>query len=232
MNSRRFLLALALFPLAILAGACGHTNKLAQYDVTGKTALFRSSAASDAASSISLIESPSKNTVTEVIAAVGSVIVGDQARRKLERAINGDSIAHAISQGIRNSTADYLNMRPVEGIANDPDFIVETELTECRIISSSAGIALRVQGNSRVLDRRSGGIVWEDSESHTIPLSQTYLAAFGPKVVSSGMSIFNAVQLLNLSEEEIRSVVENASMDAGREIGETLREDVADMKGR
>ncbi len=232
MNSRRFLLALALIPFALLAGACGHTNKLARYDVMGKSALFRSSSTSDAASGISLIESPSKNTVTEVIAAVGSVIVGDQARRKLERAINGDSIAHAISQGIRTSTADYLNMRPVESIANDPDFIVETELTECRIVSSSAGIALRVEGNSRVVDRRSGGIVWEDSESHTIPLSHTYLAAFGPKVVSSGMSIFNAVQLLNLSEEDIRSVVENASLDAGREIGETLREDVADMKGR
>ncbi len=230
MNTRWFLSA--LLPFVLFLGACGHTNRLAQYDVAGKTALFRSSARSGATSGAAVIESPSKNSATEVLAAIGSVIVGDQARKKLDRAINGDSIAHAISQGIRTSTADYLNIRSVDGAGSDPDFIIETELTDCKLVSSSFGTSLRVRGNSRMIDRRSGAIVWEDAESHTIPLSRTYAAAFGPKVVSSGVSIFNAVQLLSLEEEEIRAVVDNAAMDAGREIGETLREDVADMNKR
>jgi hypothetical protein len=223
------LLLVALFPMAFLVGACGHTNQLAQYNVVGKTALFRSFSASDAASGISVVESPSKNTAVEIIAAIGSAIVSDQSRRKLERAFNGDSVAHGISQGIRNATADYLSVRPVQSMADDPDLIIETELTDCKLVSSSLGIAMQVRGKSRVIDRRSGTIVWDDAESHTIPLSETYLAAIAPKAVSSGVSIFNAVQLLNLEEEELRLVVTTAAVDAGREIGETLREDVADL---
>lgn len=222
--------ALLLLPFAFLVGACGHTNHLAKFNVAGRTALYRWHATGDAASSIALIESPSDNTVVNVIAAVGSVIVGDQSRKKLERAVNGDSVAHAVSLGIRAASQDYLGMRAVESIAENPDFIVETEVDDIRFVTGSFGIALRVHGESRVIDRQTGTLVWDDSESYTIPLSETYLAAFGPKVVSSGVSIFNAVQLMNLSEEEIRSVVDRAAVDAGRDIGEVLREDISEMR--
>jgi len=228
MTFKRFLL-IGTIPLVLLFGACGHTNKLAQYDVAGRTALFRSFTVGGAASGVSVVESPARNTTMEIIAAIGSVIVSDQARRKLEQAFDGDSIAHAISLGIRNATADYLRIRPVQSMADDPDLIIETELSRCRLVSGSVGIVLHVDGKSRVIDRRTGVVVWDDSESHTIPLSETYLAVIAPKPVSSGASIFNAVKLLTLTDEELRTVANNAAMDAGREIGETLREDVADL---
>lgn len=225
----RALLAVAIIPLALLAGACGHTNKLAQYNIAGKTALFRSIAASDAASGIAAVQNPTRNETGDIIAAIGSVLVSDQARRKLEKAFNGDSVAHDISLGIRNATADYLSIRPVESMADNPDLIIETKLNKCRLVSSSFGITLHVEGESQVIDRKTGVVVWDDSETHTIPLSETYLAVIAPKPISSGASIFNAVRLMTLSEEELRCVASNAGRDAGMEIGEVLREDVADL---
>ncbi|MEP7218348.1 MAG: hypothetical protein ABI876_05505 [Bacteroidota bacterium] len=218
---------LLILPLAALMAACGHTNNLAKFPVAGKKALFRVYAVSDAASSISVVESPVKNTIVDIIAAVGSVIVSDQSKHKLEHAVNGDSIAHSVSLGTQNSTSDYLSLRPVAGMQDNPDIIVETEITEYKLISASVGLALYVRGKSRMIDRATGQIVWEDSENKTVQLSETYLAAFAPRAISSGASIFNAVRLLTLSEEEIRTVVDNAAMEVGREIGETLREDVA-----
>jgi hypothetical protein len=220
---------LPFIPIALLLGACGHTNNLAKYNVAGKSAYFRTIVSGDAASAFSSVENPAHNTITEVLAAVGSVIVTDQAHRKLERAINGDSIARAISNGTQQATSDYLSLHPVQSMADDPDIIVETELTDYRLVSGSLGMAVEVKGESRMIDRRTGRIIWDNSESKTIPLSETYLAALGSRPVRSGVSIFNAVRLLSLSEEEIRQVVDNAATDAGREIGETLREDVADL---
>jgi hypothetical protein len=82
-----------------------------------------------------------------------------------------------------------------------------------------------------MIHRPTGAIVWENSESHTIPLSETYLAPLGPAPVRSGVSIFNAVKLLSLSQEELRTVVARAAMNVGVEIGETLREDIAEIHG-
>jgi hypothetical protein len=218
---------LLLLPLAGLLAACGHTNNLAKFPVAGKKALFRVHAVPDAASSISVVESPVKNTVVDLIAAVGSVVISGQARHKLEHAVNGDSIAQSVSLGTQNATSDYLSLRAVAGMQDDPDIIVETEITEYKLLSASAGLALYVSGKSRMIDHATGQIVWEDSENRTVQLSEAYLAAFAPRAIASGASIFNAVQLLTLSEEEIRTVVDNAAMEVGREIGETLRGDVA-----
>jgi hypothetical protein len=91
---------------------------------------------------------------------------------------------------------------------------------------------MHVRAKSRMIDRKTGSIIWDDAESHTVPLTHTFGAAFAPKAVSSAASIYNAVELLSLSEEEIRSVIDQAAAQAGREIAETLREDIAEMHGR
>jgi len=226
MNMLRLFL---LLPIVALLGACGHTNNLARFKIAGKTAYYRAVASGDASSSASYIHSPARNTATDILAAIGSAVASAEGRRKLERAINGDSLAHDVSLGIRQATADYLSLRPAESMAEDPDLIIETELTDYTLRSGASGLVVRVTGMSRIIDRRSGEIVWENSETQSIPLSETYLAGIAPQPAASGASIFNAVRLLSLSEEEMRKVMKGAAVDAGREIGETLREDIADM---
>ena len=191
MKAQRLLLLLPI----VLLGACGHTNNLAKFKVTGQTAYFRTRVSGDAVSAFSYVENPAHNTITEILAAVGSAVVSDQARRKLERAINGDSIATSISRGTQQAASDYLGIRPVQGMADDPDIIIETELTDYKIVSGSLGLAVRVKGESRLIDRHSGQIIWENSESKTIPLSETYLAGVTPRPVRSGVSTQRRIRL-------------------------------------
>ncbi|MCB0712569.1 MAG: hypothetical protein KDD67_09590 [Ignavibacteriae bacterium] len=223
-----YVLLLGLITSTLLT-SCGHTNNLAKYDVAGKTALFRSWS-STSGSSTTVVESPdNESIIADIASIVGSGVMSDQAQKKLRRAINTDSIADAVAQGMWQSTSDYLGVREVKSMADDPDFIVETELTQFKLISNSGGMNAQVCAKSRIIDRRSGGVVWENSEAHTINVSNTFPAIFGPDAVRSGASVFNAVQLLNMDEEDIRKVINEAARQAGREIGETLREDVADL---
>jgi hypothetical protein len=217
---------------AMLLAACGHTNNLAKYDLKDGTVLFRASARGNAASSHVVIESPTKDAAGEVAAFVGSLIVGSQGRDRLERAVNGDSIALGVARGMEQATVDYLKLRPVSSIAENPTFIVETELTDYALVSTTLGMCVRVTGRSRMIDRASGGLVWENSETHTVPLTETYLAVAAPRVARSGVSIFNAFSLLALDDEELLRVINAGAAEAGREIGEELREDIADMNDR
>jgi hypothetical protein len=215
---------------ALVAGGCSHTNNLAKYSFSNSKILFRART-SGTASSFAGINNPVKdNAITGIIAAIGSGIVSDEGRRKLEKAIDRDTIANAIANGMQRAVTDYLNVQPVNSIADEPEFLVETDLTDYTIVSLSEGLFVKAKGKSRMIHRATGAVVWENSESHTIPLSQTYLAGLAPAPVSSGVSIYNAVQLLNLSQEELRTVFSHAATEVGEEIGETLREDIADIR--
>jgi hypothetical protein len=229
MLANRYLIT-TLAIAAIAIGGCGHTNNLAKYTVVGRTALFRAAALGGAATSYVAIESPTDHPVGGLAAVVGSIAVGERGRARIERAVNGDSIAAAVGSGIRQTTTDYLGLQPVASMADDPAFIVETSLSEYALVSTVLGVCIRVTGESRVIDRASGGIVWEDRETHTIPLSQTYVASAAPRIVRSGASIYNAVDLLTLTDEELQRLVSEAAREAGREIGEELREDIADLR--
>jgi hypothetical protein len=222
--------ATAMLAAALLAVGCGHTNNLAKYPVSGGSAVFRASVRGGAATSHVIVESPSSNAVAEVAAIVSSIAIGSSGRARLEQAIVGDSIAAAVARGVERSAIDYLSMRPVGSIDENPAFIVEVDVEEYALVSGSFGMMVRVKGHTRIIDRASGGIVWEDSEAHDVPLSQTLLAGFGPRVVRSAASIYNVVQLLQLSDEELRRVVNEGAAEAGREIGEELREDAAEMR--
>jgi hypothetical protein len=218
-----------LLAAVLLAAGCGHTNNLAKYKVAGSTALFRAYS-SGSAEAFAGIRNPSdKNIITGILAALGSGIISQEGRKKLDRAIDPDTIANAVALGMTQATSDYLGVRPVASIADDPEFLIETELTDYKLVSVAEGLFARVRGKSRMIHRKSGAVVWDNAEAYNVPLSSTYLASLAPSAVASGISIYNAVQLLQLSEEEIRKVINEASMQVGREIGETLREDVAEI---
>lgn len=233
MNARRFLRTLIPLTLAVvLLTGCGHTNNLAKYSVAGSTALFHASARGGSASSHVLVESPSDNAIAEVAAVVGSLMIGSEGHNRLERAIVADSVAAAVARGTQQAAVDYLSIRPVATIEENPTYIVETELTDYALVSTSLGMHVRVTGRSRMLDRATGGLVWENSETYTVALSETFLLGIAPRIARSGASIYNAVQLLRLSDEELQRVVNEGAEQAGREIGDELREDVAELHGR
>lgn len=227
----RYLTLLTTVLAAAVVAACGHTNNLSRYDVVNKTALVKSFSSARGESSTS-VASPSAGVVADFVAIIGSGVLSDQARRKLESAIVPDSIAAAVAEGMWNSATTYLNMKRVQSLEDSPDFVVETELTEFNLNSSSTGLSALVCAKSRMIDRRTGGIVWENSKRHTVNLSNTTLAAIAPDPIRTGVGIFNATKLLTMSEEEIREVVHSAAARVGTTIGDVLRKDIASMNGR
>lgn len=224
----RSILALLIMAMSVAVIGCSHTNNLAKFNVNNATAYYRTFVTANAESAVH-IEGLESNTATEVVAVVGGIITGGIEQNKVARAVNGDSIATSVGNGIRASTGDFLMIRPVASMAENPDLIIETELTKYKLVSSASGVRVVVEGNSRVIDRKTGGIVWEDQERHSIPISNTWLASVAPGAVAAGASIANAFQLMNLPEEQIRQLVDQAATQAGREIGETLRKDVAKL---
>ena len=229
---QRFNILLFGLGISTLLISCGHTNNLEKYTIAGKTALFRSWSSTSGSSTTAVNSPDNQSIIADIATIVGSGVMSDQAQKKLRRAIDIDSIAGAVAEGMWQSTNDYLSIREVNSIGDDPDFIVETELREFKLISNTSGTQAQVCARSRIIDRRTGGTVWDNSENHTVNISSTFPAVFGPDAVQTGAGVFNAVQLLNMDEDEIRKVLNETARQVGHEIGETLRKDVAKMHER
>jgi hypothetical protein len=223
------LLFLPALPLVLLLAACGHTNQLAKYNVKGQTATFRAFASGSAASSEVRIENPDMGSGFGLLQKAVASATDDEGFKKLQRATNGDSIASAVGEGVRQSMVDYLTIKPVANGATESNLIVETEVTDYSLIASSSGTSVHVLAKARVIDRKSGEVIWEDLKSHTVPLSDSYFATTIGGNVATGMSIANIAKLYALSEEQMRTVIHDAARDAGKEIGDVLREDVAEL---
>jgi hypothetical protein len=211
----------------LLLAACGHTNQLAKYNVKGETAAFRSFASGTAANSEVRVENPDMGAGFGLLQKAVSSASDDEGFKKLQRATNGDSIAAAVSMGVRQAMIDYLAVKPVASGSTESSLIVETEVTDYKLIASSSGTSVNVMAKARVIDRKSGDVIWENEENRTVPMSDSYFATFAGGSVAPGMSIANTARLYALSEEQMRAAIHGAARDAGKEIGNVLREDVA-----
>jgi hypothetical protein len=213
----------------MLLASCGHTNKLAQYNVKGETASFRSFASGSAANSEVRIENPDMGAGFGLLQKAVSSASDDEGFKKLQRATNGDSIAAAVSLGVRQAMVDYLTIKPVANGSNESSLIVETEVTDYKLIASSSGTSVNVMAKARVIDRKSGDVIWENEESRTVQMSDTYFATVAGGSMVPGASIANTARLYAMSEQQMRDAIHGTARDAGKEIGNVLREDVAEL---
>lgn len=227
---KKFYLTTFLIVSTLLV-SCSHTNQLSKYKVAGSAVIFRTST-KERGTAVSAIATPSNGIGSIIVSAVGSGISSEMAQKKLNNAVKPDSIASQIGKGIRTAMMDYLNVKPVDNMEQNPDYIVETVLTSYQIISSEAGLSACARGKSRVIHRASGKIVWEDSETHNFNISDSWLAVIAPQPVKTGVSVVNAVKLNSMSEEELNTVISKTAFEVGREIGETMREDIAELNQR
>ena len=217
-----------MFTIAL--ASCGHTNNLAKYNIKGSSATYRSSVAAGAMKSSAAVDPGSPSAVTSIAASIGSDAASKAAEEKIIHSISPDSLAAAFAAGIVHSTHDYLQLRTsgdVNGNATG-NYIIESVLEEFSVNSSSTGVTATVRGTSRIIDRVTGAIVWEDEETNTVPLRST--PTTGHPVSDALASAFNAAQLADLSEAEIHNVLASSADEAGRQLAETLREDVAKLK--
>ncbi len=218
----------------LLLFGCGHINELAKYNVSGKGFLFREYT-NPAAKTIQVTTENSsnnnkkKNAVLSVLTNIGSSIITSDVKDKIQNSINTDTLNSYISNGLKKALITYLNIQPVASLKDNPQFIVETTLNKCELVSMNQGVFVRVHAKSRIINRRNGNIIWENSEYETAPVGKSNYAGN----INSNKNInkaINVIQLAALPKKEIRNVVYQAAITVGIIMGDTLRKDVAESK--
>ncbi len=222
-----------LFITAIYFAGCAHTNELAKYNLTGKNMLFSNHVSANArelqfVNSDQSEKGKGKSDLLSAIASIGSDILSETSKNKIANAVSTDSIANYVSSGLKNALITFENIKPVNSMDANPQFVTETTIEQCQMIVGTDHVSISVQASSRIIDRNSGNIVWDDNETETIPVEENYS---GNKDNSQTLNkVLGAVQLASLSEKEIQRIVNQAAINAGRQIGETFRKDVVKLK--
>ncbi len=217
--------------LSFLLVQCSHVNNLHKYNLSGETLYFEE-IISSSASEVEIVyetgksEEDSTSSFTEDIAtAVGASILSAETERKLRRAADPRLIVENVSFGIEDGLVKYLRAESTRELDDRSNFIVTTILDECKLRASSHGVYISVRAETKITDRNTGSLVWENSERESVPLRKTGY----PYHRNTDRTIKNitiAADLSTLSEEQIRGAVESASIEVGREMGETLRRDI------
>lgn len=224
---------LTIFVLStIFIASCGHTNDLAKFDVNGSKILVNEVVKPDARSvKIEMMSTATENNkgvagaVLDVIANVSTNVLAEDKQKKLQETIDTRKLLYAISDNLQNSLRTYLQVEPVESLDDNPDFICTINLEKCKLLLDQNKVAIYVNATASIVDRMTGQIAWENVESKTIPLSESY----GSEIKNSTMeSAFNALQLASLDENQINEIVDEAADDVGNYMAETLRDDVAE----
>ena len=231
-------LILLFSPVIILFFAgCAHTNELAKYDLTGRK-MFFSNSVSNEASTIQFVDntSPSNDKnkdskdLASTLASIGSDILSGTSQARISNAVNTASMADYVSQGLKTALVSFFNVKDVNSADKGPQFIVETTVERCELVTGDKNVSIKIKASSRIIDQSSGNIVWDDNETSTIPLQDNY--SNNSKNGKTANKVLSAVQLASLSDRDIQKVVDDAAINAGRKIGETLREDVVKLKNK
>jgi len=214
----------SLFLCCIIAIGCGHTNKLAQYNLRSQRVALRAHSATVGGATSDIV-SGSRNLLGDITASLGSGAISNNTAEKLNRAANADSLAMRIARGFNEAAISYLSVIPTKR-ESESDYIAETLLQSYNLSSDSTGINAHIQALSRIIQRSTGTIVWEYGTSRNIALASTSSTNANGRAI---MSAVNAATLASMSESEIAEVFNGAALEMGHDIGETLREDVADL---
>lgn len=221
------ILLVVLFAVVSITTGCSHTNNLARYPLRGKPAIFRTFASGSGSSSVS-INNPTNSWIGDIAAIAGSIALSSQAQKKLEQAINGDSLAANLAIGVRQSTIDYFELRPPVDSSETPEYLVEVELTSYSLHSNAEGVTAEVGGEARIVHISTGEVVWDNWETKVIPLWGNSSNS-DKKEVDAASSGGNAIGLFNLEEEDIRRILNDGAVAVGRYLGDELRQDLAEM---
>ncbi|MCO5249844.1 MAG: hypothetical protein M9949_00290 [Candidatus Kapabacteria bacterium] len=227
---------LILFALTLAFAGC-RTNNLENYDLNRKKIYFEEVVSANARQvDIMYDEGPptkekksTGETIANIAVSVSSIFVGSELENKLMRAVNPDSIAYAVSDGVGSTLRKYLMVEPVWDLEDDAEFVAVTTIEEIQLHSTSGSIYIKVQARTQITSRNDGGVVWENTESESYPLRNYY----GAEETAMGRTLKNVLQtteLASLSEDQLRNAINDAATRVGINMAETLRKDIAKSK--
>ncbi|MCE1164330.1 MAG: hypothetical protein LWX07_02885 [Bacteroidetes bacterium] len=230
MKTKTIILAFC-FGLALTFAGCAHTNQLANFNLSASKVLFKTYVSPLAGRVYVDLHTEygtdAKSIVSVVLGEVASGYMESKIEEKLRSAVNSDSLVNSISAGVKDGLMTYYRVIATDTIDNETRFITETKLLGFKLISGSGGIYASVNTEVTITDRNTAKIVWDNSETSCIPLYDVIIGVFGPGTIQTTTSIINAIRLMNMSGEEMRVMISNASEEAGRKQYETLRDDTS-----
>lgn len=227
----------AIFVLAfsiLLFWGCSHTNELGKYDVRGKSALFNTNVEPQArtieitrtSSSDKDDKKKKKKNVIEAIAEIGTEILSANKESDIKNWVDTYEVVNHISDGLQDALETYVDIKPVTGKKRKPDFIVEMDLTNCELKVNESSVYLNMRCTSKMVERVSGDVVWENYEYVNERLSYDYSSS--KKKNRTESNVITALKLASLSEREIDQAIHYAAEEAGRKMAETFREDLSE----
>lgn len=221
---------------AIILSSCAHTNELAKYEVRGKSILYNQKvgplAQTVQITTVSQEDSKDegkKSTVVsilEAVASIGADIISEDAKSKLQKDINTQDMVGYVTSGMKDALHIYLDITEAESISDKPDFICNIVLETCELRISKNQINVLVSATGTIIDRASGGIVWDNTETITKPVKSNYNNKTTTKIEEDAI---NLLQLTSLKADELNKIIGATVDDAGYEMAETLRKDIAEM---
>lgn len=230
---------LIIFLLSLFLAACAHTNKLENYNLKAKKVLFDDRVSANArqleittkSSYNKKDDEKEKEKDNEFLEQLAGILAGgfsESTKDDIVDAVDTESLIAHISEGMKNTLTKYLNVEIVNSMYEEPDYIVENSLERCKLNVSKSSTTIYVSAESRILDLKSGDVVWDNTESKSIPLSG--IISVGNKKFDSQIEadLFLLGQLASLPKEEVNNKIGLAAEEVGRDMGETLREDIAE----
>lgn len=224
----------------LLSIGCGHVNKLSTVKFRTSTVYSEYKVVGDAVRGVVCVGTESANpivndsskgvlrSVINTVGTIGSAIATSSVESKIARSVSPDSLSWSVASEFERSLEMYAAIVPVRSLGEKPDFIAETLLERYELSSAPSGVFAKVSITSRIIERGTGKLIWENSESKTIGLSNLSPAGVHTPIGRRIGGIMNMIQILSMSSENVRGVLLAAATEAGRKMGETFREDISE----
>jgi len=221
----------------LLLAGCSHTNELAKFNVNGSSMLFKNYVSREAGTiQIAYPQTDSKNQkdkkedkgILDKIASLGTELLNATKTSDIKDWVDTKAIAEDLSDGMEQTLKEYINIKRINSIEENPAFIVETTLEKCVLNVTENGVTLQLTAYVTIHERGTGSLAWENIENEDVPIN--YDSHYGSKTkkTSTESKILTAVQLNSLSKKELNSCIETAVESVGRSMGDTFREDLAE----
>lgn len=233
-------LKLLVFLIGILIiNACSSVNNLKDYDLVGKTFYFDEVIGKNAnqiiiSDNYNYSNEQNKSNTDKALdiignigTAIGKSLTESEVREKIERNSNPKDIVNSVSKGIEKTLIQYLNIKIEDNLQGEYDYIVTTTLEEVALRSGTYGTYINVEVLCTITSRKDGKIVWQQSESESVTLRGQSINSSDSKILKD---ISQIAALASLTDAEIKTAIENASLEVGRNIANDLREDLSNVK--
>jgi hypothetical protein len=229
MNKKSIIRSIIPVIFVFLFLGCTHINEFARFNLSDKNIMMKQYVNPDL-TRVNVDVSGryyDNNIFSVILSGIGGSIAESSVREKVMNAVNADSIAYAISEGIADGLETYFRASIVESLDLNPQFIAETRFERFRIESTTSGIYAEIDTRVLITDRYSAKTVWENTESSCVPIGDVIYDFTCNRYIRTAKGVINAVRLMEMSEEEIRAAVNIAAGEAGKRQSDRLREDIA-----